>query len=447
MSIYHCSIQIIGRSSGRSAVAAAAYRAAEKLEDKETGLTHDYTKKQGVVHREIMLPEYAPEEYKNREILWNEVQKIEKRSNAQLAREIEVALPRELSRADQMIAVRVYVQMNFVEKGMCADWVLHDKGDGNPHAHIMLTTRPIRKNGRWGDKQKSVYKLDGQGNKIAVIDPDTGKQKVRIRKGKGEEKLWERVTVPVNDWNSPGKAEEWRKAWADCLNALLPAEKQVDHRSYARQGIAQEPTIHEGYAARKREKQGRTADRCQINRDIRSRNALLQHLQMKIKEIAAELAEMMKKGEALYEPRITRLFIHRTERIGGVYGDAGERKRKAQKGERRTERRKRGSEQGERAAEQRKWNAAERSPEVAGTVEDEPRVYLGSEATEMPFNDDFQDKSVENVIEQIKEQIKALQEAEEGMQDDIQKARGFLSEQQEVQPEHKPKKRRTGPKR
>lgn len=194
-----------------------------------------------------------------------------------------------------MIAVRVYVQMNFVEKGMCADWVLHDKGDGNPHAHIMLTTRPIRKNGRWGDKQKSVYKLDGQGNKIAVIDPDTGKQKVRIRKGKGEEKLWERVTVPVNDWNSPGKAEEWRKAWADCLNALLPAEKQVDHRSYARQGIAQEPTIHEGYAARKREKQGRAADRCQINRDIRSRNALLQHLQTKIKEIAAELAEMMKK--------------------------------------------------------------------------------------------------------------------------------------------------------
>lgn len=155
MSIYHCSIQIIGRSSGRSAVAAAAYRTAEKLEDKETGLTHDYTKKQGVVHREIMLPEYAPEEYKNREILWNEVQKIEKRSNAQLAREIEVALPRELSRADQMIAVRVYVQMNFVEKGMCADWVLHDKGDGNPHAHIMLTTRPIRKNGQWGTKEKN----------------------------------------------------------------------------------------------------------------------------------------------------------------------------------------------------------------------------------------------------------------------------------------------------
>ena len=443
MSIYHCSIQIIGRSSGRSAVAAAAYRAAEKLEDKETGLTHDYTKKQGVVHREIMLPEYALEEYKNREILWNEVQKIEKRSNAQLAREIEVALPRELSRADQMIAVRVYVQMNFVEKGMCADWVLHDKGDGNPHAHIMLTTRPIRKNGQWGTKEKKSYALDENGQRIPVIDPKTGQQKVDSR----NRKQWKRETVQANDWNSPKKAEEWRKAWADCLNALLPAEKQVDHRSYARQGIEQEPTIHEGYTARKREKQGKAADRCQMNREIRSRNALLQQLQAKIKEIAAELAELMRKGEAFYEQRIKRLFIHRTETIGGVYGDAGEGKRKAQKGERRTKRRERGSEQGERAAEQRKWNAAERSPEVAGAVEDEPRVSLGSESAKMPLNGDFSDKGVEYVIEQIKEQIEALQKLEEGMQDDLQKARKFLSEQPEVQPEHKTPKRRTGPKR
>ena len=184
-----------------------------------------------------------------------------------------------------------------------------------------------------------------------------------------------------------------------------------------------------------------------MNREIRSRNALLQQLQAKIKEIAAELAELMRKGEAFYEQRIKRLFIHRTETIGGVYGDAGEGKRKAQKGERRTKRRERGSEQGERAAEQRKWDAAERSPEVAGAVEDEPRVSLGSESAKMPLNGDFSDKGVEYVIEQIKEQIEALQKLEEGMQDDLQKARKFLSEQPEVQPEHKPKKRRTGPKR
>ena len=363
MPIYHCSIQIIGRSSGRSAVAAAAYRAAEKLEDKETGLTHDYTKKQGVVHREIMLPEYAPEEYKNREVLWNEVQKAEKRSDAQLFREIEVALPRELSFQNQIAVVQVYIRMNFVEKGMCADWVLHDKGDGNPHAHIMLTTRPIKENGQWGQKQKSVYKLDTEGNKIPVIDPVTGKQKIGAR----GRKIWQRETVQTNDWNSPGKAEEWRKAWADCLNAVLPAEKQVDHRSYVRQGIDQEPTIHEGYAARKMEKQGRTADQCQMNREIRSRNALLRRLQMKLKEIAAELAEIVKKGEAFYEQRVKRLFIHRTERIGGVYGDAGS-------GQREIEYRKREAERGERAAEQRKWYVAAGSSELEKEMGEEESV-------------------------------------------------------------------------
>lgn len=405
MPIYHCSIQIIGRSSGRSAVAAAAYRAAEKLEDKETGLTHDYTKKQGVVHREIMLPEYAPEEYKNREVLWNEVQKAEKRSDAQLAREIEVALPRELSFQNQITVVQVYIRVNFVEKGMCADWVLHDKGDGNPHAHIMLTTRPIKKNGQWGQKQKSVYKLDEQGNKIPVIDPKTGKQKVRIRKGKGEEKLWERTTIPANDWNNPGKAEEWRKAWADCLNAVLPAEKQVDHRSYVRQGIDQEPTIHEGYAARKMEKQGRTADRCQMNREIRSRNALLRRLQMKLKEIVAELAEIVKKGEAFYEQRVKRLFIHRTERIGGVYGDAGS-------GQREIEYRKREAERGERAAEQRKWYAAAGSSELEKEVGNNERIYVATESAKKPHKTDFEDESIENIIEKMKTEIEALQDAE-----------------------------------
>lgn len=405
MPIYHCSIQIIGRSSGRSAVAAAAYRAAEKLEDKETGLTHDYTKKKGVVHREIMLPEYAPEEYKNREVLWNEVQKAEKRSDAQLSREIEVALPRELSFQNQITVVQVYIRMNFVEKGMCADWVLHDKGDGNPHAHIMLTTRPIKKNGQWGQKQKSVYKLDEQGNKIPVIDPKTGKQKVRIRKGKGEEKLWERTTIPANDWNNPGKAEEWRKAWADCLNAVLPAEKQVDHRSYVKQGIDQEPTIHEGYAARKMEKQGRTADRCQMNREIRSRNALLRRLQMKLKEIATELAEIVKKGEAFYEQRVKRLFIHRTERIGGVYGDAGS-------GQREIEYRKREAERGERAAEQRKWYAATGSSELEKEVGDNERVYVATESAKKPYKADFEDESIENIMEKMKKEIKALQDAE-----------------------------------
>ena len=147
MAIYHCSIKIIGRSDGKSAVASSAYRSGEKLTDDRTGLIHDFTKKRGVVFTEVSLPAHAPPEYADRNVLWNAVEKAEKKSNAQLAREIEVALPKELSRECQIEIVRRYVQENFVSVGMCADWALHDKGDGNPHAHIMLTMRGIKPDG------------------------------------------------------------------------------------------------------------------------------------------------------------------------------------------------------------------------------------------------------------------------------------------------------------
>ena len=122
-------------------MASAAYRSGEKLYNEETGLTHDFTKKGGVVMNEIILPDNAPERFKDRSILWNEVQQIEKRSDAQFAREVEVALPAEMSRSQQIECVREYIRDNFVTQGMIADWALHDKGDGNPHAHIMLTRR------------------------------------------------------------------------------------------------------------------------------------------------------------------------------------------------------------------------------------------------------------------------------------------------------------------
>jgi ATP-dependent exoDNAse (exonuclease V) alpha subunit len=152
MAIYHLNIKIISRSKGQSAVASAAYRSATKLVDKEVGKTCDYTKKSGVVYSEIVLCKNAPKEYQDRETLWNEVHEVEKSSNAQLAREVEVALPREFSRQEQIEVVQEYIQKNFVSKGMCADWALHDKGDGNPHAHIMLTTRPIEPDGKWVTK-------------------------------------------------------------------------------------------------------------------------------------------------------------------------------------------------------------------------------------------------------------------------------------------------------
>lgn len=296
MAIYHCSVQIIGRSSGRSAIACAAYRAGDKLHDEETGKLQDYSRKSGVIYSEIALPKNAPESYRDRETLWNAVQRVEKQGNAQLAREVEIALPKELSIGQQIDAVSGYVKMTFVKDGMCADWAIHDKGDGNPHAHIMLTTRPIKANGEWGAKEKKVYKLDENGERIPVIDKVTGKQKL----GKNNRKMWERETVQANDWNDRSKVEEWRAAWADVCNWYLSmgnVKDRIDHRSYARQGVEQEPTIHEGYAARQMEKRGEVSERCQENREIQQRNSLLKMLHDALKAIAAQIqALVMTRG-------------------------------------------------------------------------------------------------------------------------------------------------------
>ena len=273
MAIYHCSIKIISRGKGRSAVACAAYRSGTKLTDLATGKIFDYSNKPGVVFSEVLLPENAPAAFAvDRNILWDAVERKETRSDARLAREVEVALPREFTRQEQIDTVREYIIKNFVREGMCADWVLHDKGDGNPHAHIMLTTRAFTRNGKWAEKSRTIYKLDPNGQKVPLIDPETGEQKVRVRKGKGVEKLWQTEKVPANDWNDRSKAEEWRAAWATECNRRLDRQHQIDHRSYARQAVEQEPTIHEGYAARKMESEGRVSDRCEINRETKALN-------------------------------------------------------------------------------------------------------------------------------------------------------------------------------
>ena len=300
MAIYHCSIKIIGRSDGKSAVASSAYRSGEKLMDDRTGLVHDFTKKRGVVFTEVALPAHAPPEYADWNVLWNAVEKAEKKSNAQLAREIEVALPKELSKKCQIEIVRRYVQENFVSAGMCADWALHDKGDGNPHAHIMLTMRGIKPDGSWAQKEKKIYALDEDGNRIPLIDPATGEQKL----GKRNEKLWKRITVEPNDWNDHSKAEIWRKSWADICNEYLSLEQQIDHRSYKRQELDLEPTIHEGYRARKMEKAGFVSNRCEYNRIVRKLNELKGRWLLTVKELQKTI---MEKGRMLYE-RITGHF-------------------------------------------------------------------------------------------------------------------------------------------
>ena len=331
MSIYHCSIKIVSRAGGRSAVASAAYRAGEKLHNEETGLTHDFTHKGGVVMNEVILPDNAPRRYLDREVLWNEVQQIEKRSDAQFAREVEVALPNEMTREEQIECVRSFIQDNFIKEGMIADWALHDKGDGNPHAHILLTLRGIDEHEQWQQKQKTVFAngRDAKGRpiydpakpsydpkrkeetskyRIPQLDKD-GKQKVRVRKGKGTEYLWEKITVPENDWNDHSKAEIWRASWAKHCNRYLAKDKQIDHRSYARQGKDKEPTIHEGVTARKMEAKGKVADRCQINREIRERNSIRQQ----IREITGEITKLItEKARSIYG---------RFEKLRRTFGD------------------------------------------------------------------------------------------------------------------------------
>ncbi len=284
MAIYHYSIKIISRGKGKSAVAAAAYRAGEKITNEFDGMTHDYTHKGGVVHTEILLPDHAPAGYADREVLWNEVEKIEKAKNAQLACEIEIALPRERTREQSISLVRGYVKRHFVAAGMCADVCLHDTGGGNPHAHIMLTMRPFDEGGEWGAKQKKEYILDKDGNKI--YDPK--KQQYKCK------------SVPATDWNEQTKAEEWRAAWAQLCNQALEQNghgSRVDHRSYERQresgnlAADQIPTVHLGVVAFAMEKRGIRTERGDINREIEVTNQKLRQLKARISRLQNWLKE------------------------------------------------------------------------------------------------------------------------------------------------------------
>ena len=295
MAIFHCQIKIISRGKGKTATAAAAYRSGTKIVDDELGKTHDYTRKGGVAFSEILLCVNAPSKYSDRQTLWNEVQKIEKQKNAQLCREVEVALPIEFSRNEQIEVVREYIKKNFTDKGMIADWSLHDKSDGNPHAHILLTMRPLKPNGEWGAKRKDRYALDENGNKIPIIDVLTNKQKI----GAGGRKMWERISVPTTDWNDQTKAEEWRKSWADICNEHLKGQAHIDHRSYARQGKKQLPTIHEGYVARKIAKSGRHSNIISYNQQVRQHNALEQANEQDIQTAENELKQLENELEKI----------------------------------------------------------------------------------------------------------------------------------------------------
>lgn len=247
MAIYSLRMQVISRGKGRSATAAAAYRSGEQIPDERTGVTYDYTGKSAIYGSEILLPENAPERFSDRATLWNEVEQTEKRKDAQLSREVMIALPVELNHEAKEDLMREYVRREFVAHGMIADVCYHDFDSNNPHAHIMLTMRSVDADG-FGKKQRQ--------------------------------------------WNHKSEIEQHRKGWADAANAALEQagyEERIDHRSLAAQGIERVPQIHLGAQVMEMESRGihtRVGDESrrisQINRDLARQAAKYQQIQRQI---------------------------------------------------------------------------------------------------------------------------------------------------------------------
>ncbi|MGH7187568.1 MAG: Ti-type conjugative transfer relaxase TraA [Acetobacteraceae bacterium] len=277
MAIYHFSAKVIGRSQGRSAVAAAAYRAAERLHDEKLGRDHDYTAKTGVVHSEILLPDGAPERWQDRSTLWNEVEAGEKRKDAQLARDIEISLPRELGKTEAIRLAQDFVREQFVARGMVADlnvhWARAGDGEAQPHAHVMLTLREVVP-GREGPSQEAGF----------------GRKEVA--------------------WNDRELLCEWRERWAGLANERLCAlgyDIRIDHRSYREQGIALEPQHKIGPAGARREERGEEAERAAEHRAIAQRNGerLLAEPEIALKALTHQHSTFTRQDLARFVDRHT----------------------------------------------------------------------------------------------------------------------------------------------
>ena len=241
-----------------------------------------------VMAKGILLPSHMPEMFSDRQTLWNAVEKAEKQWNAQLARGFIIALPRELPKEQYEPLIREYCQQQFVSNGMIADYAIHDKGDGNPHAHIMLTMRAMDEKGNWLPKARKIYNLDEHGNKIKLPS--------------GNYKSHKENTV---DWNDPGKAEIWRTAWADLVNLYLErAERpeRIDLRSYARQGKEEAPTIHLGPAVSHLKQKGIQTEIGNFNRAIKEHNRILKRLKELLFSVSKWLKEKKEALQKLKEP-------------------------------------------------------------------------------------------------------------------------------------------------
>ena len=316
MAIYHLEAKVVGRGAGRSAVAASAYLSCSRLYNDYDGIQHDYTKKQGLVWQQVFLPEYAPQGWQDREKLWNAVEEVETAKDSRLAREFVVALPIELSREQQIELLQTFIQEQFVSDEMCADAAIHDTDGHNPHAHILLTVRPLDEQGRWQYKTEKEYLCMRNGEEQGFTSAEfraaqnegwekqypykVGKKKVYMVPSEADAQglvradkhpkstRYGRQNRISERWNSEEQLILWRAAWADAANRHLERyghDERIDHRSNAARGLDELPTIHEGVTARALERKGVIADRCEINRQIKVDNALLRELKAAVKKL------------------------------------------------------------------------------------------------------------------------------------------------------------------
>ena len=354
MAIYHLEAKVISRGVGRSAVAASAYLSCSQIYNDYDGIQHDYTRKRGLVWQEVFLPPIAPIEWSDRSVLWNKVEENEKTKDSRLAREFVVALPVELGKTDWKNLLTEFIQDNFVADGMCADVAIHDPHPPghNPHAHIMLTVRPLKENGTWQHKTEKEYLCvkDGEEKGFTAAEYKTaqaegwekqyqylvGEKKVYMTPSEAEKQGYVRANKypkstkygrqnPITErWNSEEQLFLWRENWADVTNKHLAQypwiDARIDHRSHAARGLDEQPTVHEGYHARKLEAMGLVSDRCEINRQIKADNALLRELKAQVKKLADavknSIPELANALEGLRENMIVLVYCIRHIRTG-----------------------------------------------------------------------------------------------------------------------------------
>ncbi|MBY5056302.1 MobA/MobL family protein [Streptococcus agalactiae] len=287
---FHFSVNIISRGKGKSAVASAAYISGEKIKNEWDGVTHDYTRKEKVLVKDIILPDHIPKEFNDRSTLWNKVEMAEKNSNAQLARQFIIGLPKELTLSENKNLVERFIKENLTSQGMIVDYAIHDESqdkNGNIHCHIMTIMRPINEKGEFLAKSKKEYILDEKGEKVLNKN---GKPKTR--------------KIELTTWNDKGNVEKWRENFSDLCNKYLAKnniEKRVDHRSFKRQGIKQIPTIHLGASASAMERKGIRTEKGDINREIKKQNELLKNIGNEIKKITSWLAGFKDKLKESYK--------------------------------------------------------------------------------------------------------------------------------------------------